>query len=336
MKEVSSLRKDIKQGKFLPIYFLEGEEPYFIDEISNDLVKYVLTEDEKVFNEHILYGNETTIEDIVMTARQFPMMANKRLIVVKEAQNLQRSIDKLTAYAENPAESTVLVFNYKYKTLDGRLALAKKLKKAGYLLTAKKLYENQIPGYITQMGKSASLEIPPDVALILSQYIGDDLSRIGNELQKLEMILGKGAVVTMEDVERHIGISKEYNIFELIKALSYGNQATVFKILNNFGQNPKEHVFVKYSGFIANTFSNLLVYHTLADKSDRSVASALKINPFFVKDYHAMAKHFPIKKTTAAISHLRTADMKSKGVGSSQHVNDVEIMQEFVMKLFYA
>lgn len=335
MKEFSSLRKDIKQGKFLPIYFLEGDESYFIDEITKDLTHKVLTEDEKVFNEHVLYGNETSIDHIIMTAKQFPMMAAHRLIVVKEAQNLSRNIEQLAKYAEQPVASTVLVINYKYKTLDGRQSLSKKLKKAGYLFSAKKLYENQIPGYIADMVKGLKMEMTPDVAQVLAQYIGDDLSRIGNEMQKLQMILGKGGKITMDVVEKHIGISKEYNIFELVKAMSYGNQTAVFKILNNFAQNPKEHVFVKYSGILFNTFSNLLVYHTLQDKSDKNVASALKINPFFVKDYHAIAKQFPIKKTTAAVSHLRTADMQSKGVGSSGNVDDIEIMRELMMRLFY-
>lgn len=329
-----NIRKDIQNKNFKPIYFLYGDEAYFIDQLTNDLIKNVLTEDEKAFNEHIFYGNDVDMSRIVMQAKQFPMISDYQLVIVKEAQHLHRELEELKNYAENPLDSTILVFNYKYKSPDKRTTVIKNIKKNGVLAEFKKLYDNQIPNWIEQQANSRNLHLENSVKFILAEYIGSDLSRIVNELDKLKVILSDNSEVTPEIVEKHIGISKEFNNFELTKALSKKDIKTAFKIINYFGKNPKDNSIFATISVLYNFFTKVMIYHTLKDKSQRNVASALGVHPFFTGEYEIASHSFPIKKTSQIISFLRETDMKAKGVGSTGNVTENELMIELMYKIF--
>ena len=334
MKEFESIRKDIQNKKFVPIYFLYGDEPYFIDELTKDLQKFALTEEEKAFNEHIFYGNEIDMNDVILQARQFPMMAEYQLVIIKEAQNLKKQLDILANYTENPVESTILVFNYKYNKPDGRNAGIKKIKKNYVLAESTKFRDYQIPDYIEKIAKSKGFQLDPKAKFLLAENIGEDISRIHNEIEKLSIVLKNEKLITPEIVEKHIGISKDYNNFELTKSLSEGNVKRTFEIVKYFGQNPKDNSIFSTLAVMFNFFSKTMIYHTLSDKSPANVASALSINPFFTKEYASAAKLFPIKKVSQIISYLREADVKAKGVGASGNVTEEELMRELMYKIY--
>ncbi|CAM3856245.1 MULTISPECIES: DNA polymerase III subunit delta [Flavobacterium] len=332
MDEVIHIIKDIKAGIFKPIYFFMGEEPYYIDKLTEYIEDNVLTDDEKGFNQVVLYGRDTSIEDIVSNAKRYPMMAERQVVIVKEAQELSRTIDKLEAYAENPQPSTVLVFAYKYKSLDKRKKITKVLGKAGVVFESKKLYENQVGDWIKRILSSQKYAIEPKAAAMLVEFLGTDLSKISNELDKLKIILPKGHTITAKDIEENIGISKDYNNFELRKAIGEKNQLKAYKIINYFAQNPKDNPIVVTTGLVFGFFSQLLQYHGLKDKSKANVAKVLKVNPFFVSDYDVAVRNYPMRKVSGIVALLREIDVKSKGVGStiSQH----DLLKEMMIGIF--
>ena len=332
MDEVKQLVTDIKKGNIKPIYFLMGEEAYYIDKISSYIEDTVLAEEEKGFNQMILYGRDVTIEDIVGNAKRYPMMAERQVVIVKEAQDLSRTIEKLVSYAENPQPTTVLVLNYKYKKLDKRKALYKSLKKVGVVYESKKLYENQVSDWIRRVLSSKGYTITPKAAQMLVEFLGTDLSKIDNELNKLQIILPKGSQITPDHIEENIGISKDFNNFELRKAIGERNVVKAHQIVNYFAENPKDNPMVVTVSLLFNFFSQLLHFHGLNDKSPRSVASALKVNPFFVNEYLVAAKNYPMKKVSAAISTLRDFDVKSKGVGANA-LPQRDLLKELIVRI---
>jgi DNA polymerase-3 subunit delta len=333
MDEVIKITKDIQSGNIKPIYFLMGEEPYYIDKLTDFIADTVLTEDEKGFNQVVLYGKDTSIEDILSNAKRYPMMADRQVVIVKEAQELVRTIDKIEAYVKNPQPTTVLVFAYKYKTLDKRKALPKEIAKAGVLFESKKLYENQVPDWIKRVLSGKGYSIEPKAAIMLVEFLGTDLSKINNELEKLKIILPKGHTISAKDIEENIGISKDYNIFELRKAIGKGEQLKAYQIIQYFAQNPKDNPFVLVVGQLFSYFTQLLQYHGLKDKSKANVASVLRVNPFFVADYEMAAKRFPMKKVSSIIAKLRELDVKGKGVEASS-VSHHDLMKEMLVHIF--
>lgn len=333
MDEVIKITKDIQAGNIKPIYFLMGEEPYYIDKLTDFIADTVLTEDEKGFNQVVLYGKDTSIEDILSNAKRYPMMADRQVVIVKEAQELVRTIDKIEAYVKNPQPTTVLVFAYKYKTLDKRKALPKEIAKTGVLFESKKLYDNQVPDWIKRVLSGKGYNIEPKAAIMLVEFLGTDLSKINNELEKLKIILPKGHTITAKDIEENIGISKDYNIFELRKAIGKGEQIKSYQIIQYFAHNPKDNPFVLVVGQLFSYFTQLLQYHGLKDKSKANVASVLKVNPFFVADYEMAAKRFPMKKVSSIIAKLRELDVKGKGVEASS-VSHHDLMKEMLVHIF--
>lgn len=332
MEEVKQLVTDIKNGNIKPIYFLMGEEPYYIDRISEFIEKNVLSDEEKGFNQMVLYGRDVTIEDIVSNAKRYPMMAERQVIIVKEAQDLSRTIENLASYATNPQPSTVLVINYKYKKIDKRKALYKAVSKIGVIYESKKLYENQVADWIRRVLASKNYTISPKAAQMLVEFLGTDLSKINNELDKLQIILPKGSAITPEAIEENIGISKDYNNFELQKAIGERDVLKAHKIVHYFAENPKDNPMVVTVTLLFNFFSQLLHFHGLNDKSPRNVASALKINPYFVNDYIMAARNYPMKKVSGIVSTLREFDVKSKGVGSNA-VPQGDLLKELLVKI---
>lgn len=333
MEDVKQIVSDIKKGIIKPIYFLMGEEPYYIDKISEFIEKNVLDEAEKGFNQMVLYGRDVTVEDIVGNAKRYPMMAERQVVIVKEAQDLSRTIEKLASYAENPQPSTVLVVNYKYKKIDKRKALYKTIKKAGLVFESKKLYENQVADWIRRVLSGKKYTIAPKAAQMLVEFLGTDLSKINNELEKLQIILPQGTQISPEHIEENIGISKDYNNFELRKAVGERNELKAYKIAKYFADNPKDNPMVVTVSLLFNFFSQLLHFHGLHDKSPRNVASALRVNPYFVKEYVAAARNFPMKKVSQVVAVLRDFDVKSKGVGAS-NISQGDLLKELLVRIF--
>lgn len=333
MDEIVKIISDIKNGNIKPIYFLMGEEPYYIDKLTEYIEDNVLSEEEKGFNQMVLYGRDVTVEDIVGNAKRYPMMADRQVVIVKEAQELSRTIDKLESYAENPQPTTVLVIAYKYKTLDKRKKLTKTIEKNGLLFESKKLYENQVAAWISRVLKPKDYSIEPKAAAMLVEFLGTDLSRISNELDKLQIILPKGTVINPNHIETNIGFSKDFNQFEFRKAIGDRNELQSYRIAQHFSQNKKEYPIVLTIGMVFGFFSSILQYHGLKDKSPGNVSKVIKVNPYFLKDYDVALKNYPMKKVSAIVAKLREIDVKSKGVGANQ-LNDEDLYKELLTTIF--
>lgn len=332
MEEVKQLVTDIKSKKLKPIYFLMGDEPYYIDKISDFIEDNVLSDDEKGFNQMVLYGRDVTIEDIVGNAKRYPMMAEHQVVIVKEAQELSRTIEKLVDYANQPQPSTILVINYKYKTIDKRKSLYRAIQKVGVVFESKKLYENQVADWIKRTLSNQNYTIVPKAAQMLVEFLGNDLSKISNELAKLKIILPEGTQITPEHIEVNIGISKDYNNFELRKAIGQRDVFKAHQIINYFSENPKDNPMIVTVSLLFSFFSQLLHLHGLHDKTPRNVASSLKINPYFVNEYIEAAHNYPMKKVSAIVSILREFDVKSKGVGANA-LPQSDLLKEMLVKI---
>jgi DNA polymerase-3 subunit delta len=323
MNTTNQLITDIKEGKIAPIYFLMGEESYYIDAISDYIESNVLAEEEKGFNQMVLYGKDVSVQDIVSNAKRYPMMAERQVIIVKEAQNLIKTIEQLVDYAKNPQPTTVLVFNYKYKTLDKRKALYKTLSKAAVVFESKKIYEDKIPSWIQSFLRSKQISITPKAALMLTEFLGNDLSKIANELNKLEIVVGAKKEITPDIIEENIGISKDYNNFELQKALGNLDHKKAYQIVHYFAQNSKQHPFVLTISILYLYFTKLMTLHTVRDRNPGAVAKALGVNPYFVNEYIAVSRNYPMKRISGVLQTLRTYDTKSKGVGANLSPKDL-------------
>jgi len=327
---------ELKKKQYRPIYFLMGEEPYFLDLISDYIAENVLTEDEKSFNQVIMYGKDTTIFAVLDAAKRFPMMSKHQVVIVREAQNL-RDIDKMQFYVEKPLKSTILVICYKYKTLDKRLKMYKSLDKSkdAAVLESKKLYDNQIPSWINGYLQERGYAIFPAASALLSEYLGTDLSKVANELNKLMLTLPPNEKkITPEHIESNVGISKDYNVYELQRALGVKDVLKANRIIDYFSRNPNSNPMVLTISALYSYFLKVLTYHYLSDKSQAAVASKLKINPFFVKDYAATASKYPAAKVVQIISILREYDLKSKGVGSASSTMG-DLLKEMIFKILH-
>ncbi|MEL6812613.1 MAG: DNA polymerase III subunit delta [Bacteroidota bacterium] len=331
LEQVKQIINDIKQGSIAPIYFLMGEEPYYIDGITQYIENNILSEEEKGFNQMVLYGRDVGIEDIVSNAKRYPMMAERQVVIVKEAQDLSRTIENLVSYAENPQPTTVLVLCYKYKKLDARKKLTKALKKNAVLFESKKLYENQVPDWIRRVMVGKGYTISPKAAQMLTEFLGNDLSKVNNELEKLQLICKPGEEITPQLIEENIGISKDFNNFELQNAIGIKDVKKAFSIVQYFAQNPKNHPLVMTVALLYSFFSKLLKYHSLTDKS--LAPKALGVNPYFIKDYQLAARNYPMKKVSAIISAIRQVDMKSKGVGAA-NLPQGDLLKELLVTIF--
>ncbi|WP_288956245.1 DNA polymerase III subunit delta [uncultured Polaribacter sp.] len=333
MNEIRTIVSDIKNGNIKPIYFLMGDEPYYIDKISDFIEENILDEAEKGFNQQVMYGRDASIEDIISAAKRYPMMAERQVLIVKEAQDLSRTIEKLVSYAENPQLTTVLVLNYKYKKLDKRKKLHKAIVKSGLIFESKKLYENQVADWIRRVLSGQKYQIEPKAAQMLVEFLGTDLSKIANELSKLMLILPKETIINDHHIEENIGISKDYNNFELRKAVGEKNIIKANRIINYFSENPRNNPLVMTISLLNGFFTQLLMFHGLQDKSKSSVAKSLGVSPYFVDEYFLAARNYPMRKVAQNIAFLRDADVKSKGVGANQSNKD--ILKELLFKILH-
>ncbi len=323
----------LKQKIYHPIYVLSGEESYFIDVIVDYIEDNVLTDMEKEFNLSVLWGKETDISTIISYAKRFPMMSNYQVVIVKEAQNLAK-IEELAVYAENPLKSTILVLVYKYKTLDKRKAFAKLVDKKGVLYEASKLYDNQIPEWINNYIKQKGFTIEPKASVMLSEFLGNDLSKVTNEIGKLIINIPKNTEINSTHIEKNIGISKDFNIFELQNAIGKKNISKVNQIVLYFAENPKDNPLVVTISTLYKYFTNILKVHYAADKSKNSVASLLGVHPFFVQDYITASANYSLGKLVDIIKMLKEYDLKSKGVDNIS-ASDGELLKELTYKILH-
>ncbi len=333
MEEAKKIVTAINGGALKPIYFLMGDEPYYIDKIADYIAENVLTEAERGFNQMTIYGRDTSIDEVVSNAKRYPMMAEYQVVIVKEAQHLSRTIEQLVGYAENPQKTTVLVVCYKYKKLDKRKKLYKAIMKHGLLFESKKLYENQVADWIRRVLSGKGYKITPKAAALLVEFLGTDLSKINNELEKLFLVIDRQTEINPIHIEKHIGISKDFNNFELKKAVGEHNVEKATRIITYFGQNPKDNPFVLTISLLYNFFTQLLRYHGLTDRSSGQVAKALGVNPYFVNEYQIASKNYPMKRVSQIITKLRNLDLKGKGVGS-QNMSQSDLLKELLAAIF--
>lgn len=325
---------DLKSNKFGTVYFLEGEEPYYIDVVSDYILENVLTESEKSFNQTLLYGKDITMDTIMTAARRYPMMAERQVVVIREAQNI-RDIEELVSYVEKPAPTTLLVICYKYKTLDKRKKLYKAIQKHGVYLESKPLYENQVAGWIVDYLKTKQLGIEHKAVQMITDHVGNNLQRIVNELDKVIFSAIPGTSITVDDVEKNIGISKEYNAFEFQKALGAKDLYKTNRILNYMIHNEKSLPMTMVVGILVSYFRKILTYYSIENKSNQGeVAQKLGVSPFFLNDYLTAARNYPLQKAILAISLLREYDLRSKGARGGTTENG-ELLRELTYKILH-
>ena len=329
-KEIIS---SISNKDFHPVYFLMGEEPFYIDKISDYISDNVLESQEKEFNQSVLYGKEVDVAQIIAEAKQFPFGATHRVVIVKEAQNI-KNIDELESYLDNPQPSTILVICYKYKKLDKRKKFTKSLAKKALLFESKKLYDNKVPDWITKYLSEKGYKIEEKAAFMLAEFLGTELSNISNELDKLMVIIKKQEKITANIIEKNIGISKDYNIFEFQQALGKKDILKSNQIVNHFSANPKAHPLVVTLGMLFSFFQKLMTYHSIKDKNKNNVATELKVSPYFVNQYSSAARNYSQSKLFDIFTHLKQYDLKSKGVNNTSTV-DGDLLKELVYKILH-
>lgn len=328
---------DLKTGRYAPVYYLMGEEAYYIDLIANYIIDNVLTEEEKDFNLTVSYGLDVDISNIINAAKRYPVMSKYQVVAVREAQNI-KNIDSLAYYLKSPMRSTILVFCHKNGVLDRRKKIATEIAKAGILFESKKLKDTQLPAFINSFLKSKGLDIDPKAAAMVSDFVGSDLSRLTGELEKLIITQPKGQIrITPEQVECNIGISKDYNDFELRDALVTKDVLKANRIIKYFAENPTSNPIQRTLSLLFSYFSNLMVAHYSPNKSDEGIASWLGMrSPWLAKDYVTGIKRFTASKTLEIIREIRYTDAKSKGVGNSNSsVGNSDLLRELIFKILH-
>ncbi len=308
-----------------------GEEEFYIDNITNLFIEDVLTDEEKQFNLNILYGKETSVDQIISICKKYPLMSKYQIVLVKEAQDLSRTFDGLIDYFKKPLESTILIINYKHKSIDKRKSSFKELKKNAKVFESKKLYDNQVQNWISDTVNSAGFSIDRKSVSLINEHLGNSLSKISNEIDKLLEIKKKEKIIELDDIEKYIGISKEFNNFELRKALGEKNYNKAFQIAQYFSENPNANPIVVTISIIFDFFNKLLIFHSNIELNDTKIASLLGINPFFIKEYKTASTNYDLKQVVRIISILRDYDMFSKGVGVKKA--DSSLLKEMVVKI---
>ena len=308
-----------------------GEEEFYIDNITNLFIEDVLTDEEKQFNLNILYGKETSVDQIISICKKYPLMSKYQIVLVKEAQDLSRTFDGLIDYFKKPLESTILIINYKHKSIDKRKSSFKELKKNAKVFESKKLYDNQVQNWISDTVNSAGFSIDRKSVSLINEHLGNSLSKISNEIDKLLEIKKKEKIIELDDIEKFIGISKEFNNFELRKALGEKNYNKAFQIAQYFSENPNANPIVVTISIIFDFFNKLLVFHSNSELNDTKIAFLLGINPFFIKEYKTASTNYDLKQVVRIISILRDYDMFSKGVGVKKA--DSSLLKEMVVKI---
>lgn len=332
----STILADISKRKLKPIYLLHGEEAYYIDLITHALEHKVLSEAEKGFNQTVLYGKDTDWATLLNTAKRYPMMSDYQVVIVKEAQNLKwdKADEFFQAYVEKPLTTTVLVFAYKYGKFDKRKKVYKSIEKSGVVLESAKIYDNKLAPWIDEYVKERGMKIHPQAAALMSEYLGTELSKVANELDKMMLNVPKEREIGVADVQNNIGISKDFNVFELNTALGKKDILKVNQIIDYFSANPKSNPIPVVMGSLYSYFSKILKFHYLPDKSQQTAAKELGVHPFFVKDYEMAARNYSIMKLFHIMSYLREYDLKSKGV-DAVNLEPEDLLKEMMFKVLH-
>lgn len=331
--EYKDIIGDLKKKKYNPIYFLTGEEPYFIDLISDYAEKHILDETEREFNLQVLYGRDVDVQTIISEAKRYPMMSEKQVVIIKEAQNV-RNIEDLESYLAQPLDSTLLFICYKYKTLDKRKTFPKTVAKKGVLFESKRLYDNKVPEWISGYLKEKNYTASPKSTQLLTEFLGADLGKIANELDKLMINLKEGSEITPDHIQNNIGISKDYNTFELTAALGKKDILKSNRIVNYFAANSKDHPMVLTIAALYGYFIKILQYQFLQDKSQGNAAKVLGVNPYFLKDYIEASQNYQPAKIKAIISALREYDLRFKGFDNAS-ADEGQLMKEMVYRILH-
>jgi DNA polymerase-3 subunit delta len=338
-KTAEQILSDLKNNNYAPVYFLQGEEPYFIDLISDYIEANALDESEKGFNQRVLYGKDVGLNDVISAAKSFPMMGQRQVIIVKEAQELAELKKKdadlavFENYLQNPQPSTVLVFGHKHKKLDKRKKITKSLTQHAVFLESSKIYENKVPEWIEQFVKGKNHKINRQATMLLTEYIGNNLERLSNEINKILINFKEPVEINEKHVQEYVGINKDYNIFELQKAVVQGNVLQANRIIQFFAADPKNHPVILSIGFLNSFFTKLLLIHHHPDKSDRGVAQAAGVSPYIAKEYMAAIRRYNLQKVLQNLQYIYEADLTSKGVNAS--MADEQLMKELLFKLMH-
>ena len=329
------IARNLKSKIYAPVYFLMGEEDYYIDRIADYILEHVLTVTEKEFNQTVLYASDTDIATVINAAKRYPMMSKYQVLVVKEAQNL-KNLEELSYYLKKPMPSTILVICYKHGSLDKRKKLTVELDKAGVLFESKKLKDAQLPGFITSYLKRKQVEIEPKASEMMAEFVGTDLNRMAGELEKLIITLPKGQRrITPEQIERNIGISKDFNNFELRNALIEKDVFKANQIVKYFEENPKNNPLQVTLAVLFNFFSNLMLAYYAPEKNEQGIAAQLSLrSPWQARDYQAAMHRYTGVKVMRIIEAIRQCDVRSKGVGNAS-ISDGELLRELVYLILH-
>ncbi|MCU0318157.1 MAG: DNA polymerase III subunit delta [Amoebophilaceae bacterium] len=329
----------LKQRIYAPVYFFHGEEPYYIDTLVNYIESNVLNASEKDFNLTVVYGRDRSMHEILTYARRFPLGSERQVVIVKEAQELQdfnkeEGSRLLEVYVQSPQPATLLVWAYKYKVLDPRKSLSRALAQKSVLVHAKKLYDNQVAAWVSAYVQEKGLSITEKATLMLQEYIGNDLSKLANELEKIQLNLGKATNIDDSMVQAYVGISRKFNVFELQKALAQKDAMRALQIVLHFGEHPGSNPAIPLVALLCSFFSKLLLLHHAKDKSESALAKVLQVSFYFVRDYLLAAQNYPLNKVIKNIQHLHQADLQLKGVGYPA-TSERQILQELVLKMMH-
>lgn len=328
---VEKIIADWQKNTFKPVYWLEGEEEYFIDKVVNYAERHILTENEASFNLSIFYGRDASWADVINTCRRYPMFAERQVVLLKEAQQM-REVEKLEAYVENPLQSTVFIVSYKNKKVDGRTKFARLLKEKGVLVSTKKMYDNQLPEWTQELIQSKGLSVSSKGLSLLVDHIGNDLTRIENEVEKISINLGKRKTITEEDIEQYVGVSKEFNVFELQSALARKDVSKAIRIIQYFEANPRAAPIQLVLPSLYGFFSKVFMVFGAGTTDEKGVAAAIGVNPFFSKDYLQAAKVYNYKEIENALLLLHHYNLKSIGINDTG-TDDASLLKEMVIKM---
>ena len=341
---INDLIKDLKNRKFKPVYLLHGEESYYIDQLSDFIEENVLSDAERGFNQTVFYGKDSDPISIINAAKRYPMMSDYQVILVKEAQDLKwgkdedgdkKSVDPLLNYFENPLPSTILVFCYRNGKFDKRKKTYKAIERKGVVFESTSINDSKVSGWIETFVREKGYSIQAQASALMAEYLGNDLSKVAKELEKLMLNVKVGMEINTTDIQNNIGISKEYNVFELQNAITRKDAFKANQIINYFADNPKNNPIQLVMGALNSYFTKILKYHYTPDKSQNSLASALGIPPFFVKDYEQAARNYGKEKVFRVISYLRECDLKTKGVDASANTEHGDLMKELLFKIIH-
>lgn len=331
MQDYQKLLLQIKDQKYAPFYLLSGLESYFIDQLVETLTEQLVDEQSAAFDHTILYGKECSVAQIIETAKRFPMVGTTQLVVVKEAQYLDKQLDDLADYVSQATPTTVLVLCWKNKTFDKRKKLYKATQKYGLFLDSKPLYDNQIGPWLSAQSKAMNLQLTPESNALLQEYLGSDLQRIEKALEKLKLVIKDGEPIVPSTIEYHIGISKAYNNFELQKAIGQRNFSQAIKICNYLAENQKQYPLVVTISSLFRYFERIMLFHALDNPQE--APKVLGVSHYFIKEYQQAARHFSMKKCSKALESVYEADLRSKGIKGNNHSSSA-ILKQLMLSLW--